>query len=551
MGIYLNPSSLNFQRCLNSEIYIDKSDLIKFTNSVIGTERGFVCVSRPRRFGKTMAADMLAAYYGNEEDTDYLFQGLSIRQDASYKKYLNRFHVIKVDMQSFLNKGGNVKGLISLLSQSLVRELKAAYPQEKTLPIFLSWKSSARLEYNFNENDLSEVFNYFLKRSGKQFVIIIDEWDCVMRRIHDWSEQKKYLDFLRDWLKNQPYVALAYMTGILPIKKYGEHSTLNMFKEYSMIDSAQISGCFGFLEDEVRMLCSKYNADFEQMREWYDGYHLVSESFGDKTEYSVYSPNSIVEAISRGKYEGYWNRTETYEALQKYIRLNMDGLQEAVTRMLSGDSIRIDTETFKNDMYEFHGRDEVLTLLVHLGYLTYDQEKRTVSIPNKEVSAEFVRSVNRTAEYAEVAASIQASKELLEALWNCDCKKVAEGVEKAHQSFPSIHYNNENALSCVIELAFYYAREYYTIVRELPTGKGLADICLIPKTNHTDKPAVIIELKWNQSAECAMEQIKRKDYPDILKAYHGNLLLCGINYEKDNLQQNKRHQCIIEKYVKE
>ncbi|KIR01162.1 N-acetylhexosamine 1-kinase [Lachnospiraceae bacterium TWA4] len=377
-------------------------------------------------------------------------------------------------------------------------------------------------------------------------MIILDEWDCVMRRISNWSEQKIYLDFLRDWLKDQPYVALAYMTGILPIKKYGEHSTLNMFYEYSMVNSAEISDCFGFTEEEVFKLCKDYGMDFEQAKEWYDGYHLISRYRGQRKEYSIYSPKSIVECMLRGEYDTYWNQTETYEALKEYIQMNKDGLKDAIVLMLSGESVKINTRHFQNDMNTFETKDDILTLLVHLGYLSYNKEEESVSIPNKEVEQEFISSIERIASYNTVNQTIQDSKDLLQALWNMDEETVEKGIEKAHREISILkYYNDENALSCTIQLAFYYAREYYQMIRELPTGKGYADICLIPRPRYKDKAAVIIELKWDKEVETAISQIKEKNYPDSLKDYKEHLLLCGITYDK----KDKKHLCRIEKWI--
>ncbi len=535
MGTYLNPSSINFKESINSEIYVDKSLLISFTNKKVQTSEKYLCVSRPRRFGKTMAADMLAAYYGSGENTDSLFVGLKIASEESYRKYLNCFDVIKLDMQSFLSKGKTVEGMIELLTEYLVDELIEAYPQ-------------ARLK---NSKDLSEVLNNVFAVSERQMVILIDEWDCVMRRSHTAAEQKIYLDFLRDFLKNQPYVALAYMTGILPIKKYGEHSTLNMFEEYSMIQSHRLVPYFGFTEEEVEKLCERYHMDFSEAKEWYDGYRFTNSSAGKTIQYSIYSPRSVVSAMQNECFDTYWTQTETYEALKEYIQKNYQGLKEAVTAMIAGNSVQVNTRSFQNDMNSLESKDDVLTLLVHLGYLSYDPVNKSVSIPNKEVEQEFMASIEGVGSYSEIARSVKESKALLEALWNRDEKTVAEGIEKAHQQFPAINYNNENALSCVIELAFYYAREYYTIIRELPAGKGYADVCFLPKKEHADKPAVIMELKWDKSAEAAIEQIKQRDYPDALKAYQGDLLLCGINYSKSVKESNKQHQCTIERFVKE
>lgn len=337
------------------------------------------------------------------------------------------------------------------------------------------------------------------------------------------------------------YVSLAYMTGILPVKKYGTHSALNMFSEYSMTDPGRLAEFFGFTEDEVKMLCRQYEMSFDEARVWYDGYELVSHGIKGDTHYSMYSPKSVVESMLRHKFSTYWNQTETYEALKVYIQMNMDGLKDAVVRMLAGESVEINTGTFTNDMTTFAGRDDVLTLLVHLGYLTFDSEHRTVSIPNKEVEQEYINAIS-TMDWSEVMRSVEASKKLLQALWDMDADAVAKGIDQAHDEISILQYNDENSLSCTINLAFYYVREYYTIIRELPTGKGFADICLIPRQLHVDKPAVVIELKRDKSAQGAIDQIKAKNYVKVLEDYKGNLLLVGINYDKD-----KKHTCHIEK----
>jgi len=251
----------------------------------------------------------------------------------------------------------------------------------------------------------------------------------------------------------------------------------------------------------------------------------------------------VVEAMLRHKFGTYWNQTETYEALKAYIMMDMDGLKTAIVEMLGGGSIRINTGTFANDMTNFSGRDDILTLLVHLGYLTYDSEQQTVSIPNKEVAQEYINAIS-TMDWGEVIRSVEASRKLLQALWDMDEEAVAKGIDQAHDEISILQYNDENSLSCTINLAFYFAKEYYTIIRELPTGKGFADICLIPRQLHADKPAVIIELKKDHSAEGAIHQIKQKNYIKALEEYKGNLLLVGINYDKD-----KKHTCKIEKVI--
>lgn len=529
MGIYLNPGSNAFQMALGSQIFIDKSRLIEEANRCAMTMQRFICVSRPRRFGKSMAADMLAAYYGRGEDTAGLFDKLAAGQSASYQKHLNRYDVIKVNMQEFLSTAESVEGMLKLLQGRLIADLRRSYPD---CP---------------DGNYLVFVMKDIYASTGCPFVILIDEWDCPFREYRqDKDAQKKYLDFLRVWLKDQDYVALAYMTGILPIKKYGSHSALNMFTEYSMTNSGAMAEYFGFTKEEVKGLCETYEMSFEETRAWYDGYRfLVHRKEGDE-ERSIYNPKSVVEAMLRHQFGPYWNQTETYEALKAYIQMDMDGLKSAVVEMLGGKAVRINVGTFSNDMTTLTTRDDVLTLLVHLGYLTYNSMDETVSIPNREVSREYLNAIS-TMDWTEVIRSIEDSHRLLEAMWNLDGNTVAEGVDRMHNEISVLQYNDENSLSCVINLAFYAAREYYTLIRELPTGKGFADICMLPRRMHADKPAAVIELKWNKSVSGALAQIEDRNYTEALRDYRGNLLLVGINYNR----KSKKHSCIIRKMEKE
>ena len=530
MGSYLNPGNLSFRGSLRSKIYVDKSELIARTNEALCTEQKYICVSRPRRFGKSMAANMLAAYYDRSENTEELFQNLAISKDKSYQENLNQYDVIKINMQEFLSMSKTMEEMLEMLKDYLVSDFKETYGE---------------VQFR-DEKNLIQVMKDVFAYTRCPFVILIDEWDCLFREYkQDKEAQKKYLDFLRAWLKDKDYVALAYMTGILPIKKYGSHSALNMFTEYSMTNPREMAEYFGFTEAEVKALCERFHRNFEETRAWYDGYELVTVDGQDRISYSMYSPKSVVDAMLSGVFDNYWNQTETYEALKAYIQLNFDGLKDAVIRMLAGERVQVNTGTFSNDMTNFQGKDDVLTLLIHLGYLSYHWPDKTVTIPNKEVSQEYINAIS-TMKWSEVTASVEASKILLEALWNLDEKAVAEGIDKAHREISILQYNNENALSCTINLAFYYAREYYTIVRELPTGKGFADVCFIPRKMHFDKPAVIMELKWDKSAKGAISQIKEKQYVDALKEYQGNLLLVGINYEKDT----KTHTCVIEQAYK-
>ncbi len=523
MGAYLNPGNRKFQISLNSKIYVDKSLLIQELNELIDTSQRFVCVSRPRRFGKSITIEMLAAYYAQEIDSFNQFKSLKIAETKTFEKYRNKYPVIQVNMQEFLSETNNVDEMLELLQKSIMWELKKEY---------------ANCNF-FDDTKLARSMQDIFSQTSQEFIILIDEWDCIFRIYKDNKyAQEKYLDFLRNWLKDRDYVALAYMTGILPIKKYGTHSALNMFTEYSMTNPKQFATYVGFTEDEVRKLCEQFSMNFYEAKEWYDGY-----IFSDSLE--VYSPKSVVEAMLSKHYDTYWNQTETYEALKMYIDMNFDGLKDSIIRMLAGESCEIDIQSFNNDMVSFDNQDNVLTLLVHLGYLGYRRDTKEVYIPNKEVAMEYITAIRSTS-WGTVIQAVKDSEKLLQSLWNLNESDVAKGVQKAHEENSILSYNDENALSCTINLAFYYAREYYFITRELPAGKGFADIVFLPKQNHLDKPAVIVELKYNKSALGAIEQIKMKQYTNVLKDYRGEILLVGINYDK----KSKEHECIIEQIQK-
>ena len=522
MGNYLNPGNKKFKRMIQSEIYVDKTELIRYTNSVIDTLQNNVCVSRPRRFGKSMAANMLTAYYSKKCDSKELFSRFKIAKDKDFEKYLNQYDTIFLNMQEFLSRCKNVEELIERVKRLVVREIKKEYPE---------------VDY-FDDTDLIESMQDVYSQEDKPFVVIIDEWDCIFREYKEDKEaQEKYLDFLRDLLKDRTCIYLSYITGILPIKKYGTHSALNMFDEFSMIDPGPLASYVGFTEKEVESLCEKYGMDIDEVKSWYDGY-----SFGGKE--SIYSPRSVVNSMRFKKLANYWNQTETFEALQLYIDMNFDNLKDDVLRMIAGESIPINTENFTNDMTTFRTEDDVLTLLIHLGYLTYDDKNKMVKIPNSEVRSEYVNAVAMS-DWGNVSQALKNSADTLNAIWEGREKQVADALAQAHFETSHIQYNDENALSYTISLALYAARNFYTIHRELAGGKGFADLVMIPKKQFQGKPALIIELKWDKSARGAIAQIKEKQYFQSLEQYKGNLLLVGINYNK----KTKEHECKIEKFV--
>ena len=523
MGRYLNQGNENFQKSVNSEIYIDKTGLIKYTNRVINTLQGYVCISRPRRFGKSMAANMLTAYYSRGCDSRELFNEFEISKSTDFEKYRNKYNTISLNMQEFLSRSNNIDELIDRVKKLVLRDIKKEYPE---------------VDY-FDDTDLIESIQDVYEEKKCPFIVIIDEWDCIFREFRqDKEAQEKYLDFLRDLLKDKACIHLAYLTGILPIKKYGTHSALNMFDEFSMLNPGPLASYVGFTEEEVKTLCIQYKMDIEEVKTWYDGYSFPSEP-------SIYSPRSVVNSMLFGKIENYWNQTETFEALQAYIDMNFEGLKDDVLSMIAGESVPVNTGSFTNDMTTFRTEDDVLTLLIHLGYLAYDSDNKTVKIPNNEVRNEYVNSVSAS-DWGEVSKALKESADILQAIWQGRTKQVAEGIRQAHFETSHIQYNDENALSYTISLALYAARNFYTVHRELAGGKGFADLVFIPRKKFQEKPALVVELKWDKMVEGAINQIKKKEYCQSLEEYKGNILLVGVNYNK----KTKVHECMIEEYEK-
>ncbi len=521
MGIYVNPGNKSFWEAVRSRIYVDKTNLIACTNQMINTDEKYVCVSRPRRFGKSMTLAMLAAYYSAGCDSAELFHGRKIEGHETFRKHLNQYDVIYLNMQRFLIRAKKTN-VTDYLENVVTAELYKVYGD--LLPE--------------QETSLVSVLEQLYDNGDKQFIFLIDEWDCVMRERQESEElQRQYLDFLRDLLKDQPYVALAYVTGILPVKKYGQHSALNMFREYSMTDQKDLEEYTGFTEDEVKALCAQYGMDFSETGSWYDGYMF-------KRFQHIYNPRSVVEAMRCQGFSNYWTSTETYEALKIYMDMDFDGLRSDIVQMLGGGRVKVSTRSFQNDMRNFKTKDDILTRLIHLGYLAYDAETQETFVPNKEIIEEFENAMS-VGGWTNVMNVLKASEQLLKDTLDLNADSVAKGLDRAHTEVASIlTYNDENSLSCAIGLAYYSARRDYRLIREFPTGKGFADVVFLPLP-HTAKPALVVELKYDKSADAAIRQIRDRQYTQALEGYTGEILLVGISYDKDN--PNKLHSCAIER----
>ena len=522
MGAYINLGNNGFRRIRNSE-YVDKSGLIAVVNNTLNSEFAFTCVSRCRRFGKSMAAKMLCAYYDKSCDSRSLFEDLEIAKDPSFEEHLNKYPVIYLDLTAFVSRIKDAS-IVEVIEDKIRSEIIETYPKVKD-----------RIKDDY---DLMDVLIQVNEKYGEQFIFIIDEWDAICREFKDNSRgMDRYVNWLRRMFKEVKafdVFAGVYMTGILPIKKYKTQSALNNFIEYSMVTPGKMASFFGFTKDEVRMLADKHGMDFDELVKWYDGYQIGPEL-------SMFNPNSVMQALSNSWCESYWAATATYDTVSDYIQMNYEGLKDDIINMLAGGRCGVDTKGFQNDMSIIRSKDDVLTVLIHLGYLSYDRYRRECYIPNHEVEEEMVNAVKAN-NWAHVAEALSKSKQLLQATLDGDEEAVAEGLKRVHSENTSIlSYNNENSLSCAINIAYYAAHNDYIFMRELPSGKGFADIVLIPRKN-VDSPAIVIELKYNQDADTAIDQIRRKEYPESVRAYTNNILLVGINYDK----KEKRHTCRIE-----
>ena len=524
MGIYINPGNENLKKALNSEIFIDKSLFISKISKFLNTEQRFICVSRPRRFGKTMIGNLMKAYFSKGCDSKEIFSNLKIANDPCFKENLNKFNVLSIDLGGFFSSSKNKNEVLLNLYNELLEDFRKEFPS-----------------IEFSEKDsVAKVIQRVYTETNTQFIIIIDEYDVLVREQIPEDIFKSYLELLNSLFKNDalnPAIALAYLTGILPIVRDKVQSKLNVFKESTMLEPFGLEEFFGFTKAEVKALCKQYKMKFKECEEWYDGYKIG--------KISVCNPNSLVEAMMRRDCANYWHATGSYEVVSDYIKLDYDGTKTAVLEMLSDREVPVKVVDFKNRLDEIKTKDNVLTYLIHLGYLNYDKKTKLCRIPNREIKEEWMSALQDADNFSKIAEMIRDSDKLLYLAQNGVAEEVAAALDKAHTEVTSaLNYNFESSLQAAIILAFYTARTKYTIIQELPAGYGFADIGFIP-INKKD-PAMIIELKCNHDADTAIKQIKNKNYPKAFENYLDNLLLIGVNYDKNT----KVHECVIEKYQK-
>ena len=527
MGIYINPGNQGFKELLDGD-YVDKTGLIACVNETIETKRRLSCISRPRRFGKSYAAQMLASYYCTGCDSSSLFDGYDISKDASYKEHMNKYNVLYLDITYFLSEIHERSELVDRIRCEVIGEIRAAFP-ECAAP----------------DTSLPNSLNQIVEKTGRKFIAIIDEWDSPIRDRKSTKDfQYEYLEFMRGLFKNSGLTnrvfAAAYMTGILPIKKDGSQSAISEFDEYTILVPEMFASHVGFTEKEVRKVCKKNGVSFEKMKEWYDGYTVYDD---DGNAFSIYNPNSVMKAARKGNFRSYWSQSSAANSLIDYMNLDYNGLGEAASDILGDKEIKVDISSFQNAPQDLTSKDDVLTLLVHFGYLNYNPKSEMVRIPNEEIRQEFARAVRKVT-HSDTIRKVQESDKLIQDTIKSDETAVAAQIQKIHNTeFTPLFYNREISLRSVIKLAYFAYGDNYLKFDELPSGKGFADVVYLPRMASM-YPVLVIELKWDETPEGAIAQINENNYAEKFEDFGGGIVLVGISYDK----KTKEHKCRITRY---
>ncbi len=526
MGRFINPGYEAFEMSRNFDCFVDKSMLLRELNKYVNGLKRMICVSRPRRFGKTIMAQALSAYYTRNCDSRAIFERLEFGKTENFDQYLNKFNVVKIDCNNFSSYVGKTgeNSYVNKINSEVVSEFKHEFPE-------IDFSNCPRI---------ADCIGRVHLETGVRFVVIMDEYDLEVRMAQAEPLHQEYLDFLVSLFKNDnlsPAIALAYITGILPIVKDKFQSKLNNFVQKTMLDSIGFERSFGFTEDEVKSLCDRFDIDYQECKRWYQGYEIEGVS--------IFNPEAIVQVKMSRKFKNHWSATGSYESVRTYIDMNLDGTKESIVKMLSGERIPVDVDFYDNTLDNFEAKDDVFTYLIHLGYLAYDEQTQMCHIPNREVRDEWVKAIKRNGDYANVMRFVNESENLLLATINGDENAVSASIKASHELVcNNLNFNNEGSYQSAIIMAYFYANCKFSIFKELTTGKGYADVVFVPYVPNL--PAIIVELKRNQSADTALTQIRNKEYFESLSHYHGNLLFVGINYD----ETTKEHECKIERFEK-
>ena len=539
MGIYVNPGNRMFRYDIDSDLYIDKSLMIAELNKQINTNCRFICMSRARRFGKTMMTNLMSAYYSKNCNSRELFENLELSKHEGWDKYLNNVNVIQIDLQGFYSDAEDKSQTIRILQRKVVDELRKQFP---TIEI----QNSASIA-----TAITDIHNEL----GESFVIIIDEYDVLIRdKSVPASLCNEYIELLNALFKSnttQKAISLAYLTGILPIYREIVQSKLNNFTEYTMLAPDQFAQYFGFTGKEVKKICREKNTDYEMCKLMYDGYvyekprELLEQPDDDgEPVIHIFNPRSVTEAARNGRYRNYWVATSALEAITFYIDSNIAGIQDDIKALLKGGKeINVDVLRYNNNVERFATKDEIFTYLIHLGYLAYDPTKGTCHIPNGEIKSAWLRIMSDAKGFEPIQRMLENGRNLIVATENGDAEVVAQALDDSHADISNpLSYNRESSLQSAILMAYFYARKDYLVFSELPTGYGFADVVLVPTV--PQKPVIIIELKRDVEPTTAIEQIKSRNYAHAFRYHPGReAVLVGITYDAES----KHHRCLIER----
>ena len=550
MGVYLNGTSAYnlFQEDFSLTYYVDKTEILnelvplielkKNTSEKNGEDRGkgpkYVAITRPRRFGKTVMANMIAAYFGRGVDSHEEFDTLKVSRYPWYRKHLNQHNVIRIVLNEMPRNCTSYVQYIDRIQALLIDDLTMAYPEARIRETDAVWDA------------LTKVHEYC---NGEKFIFVLDEWDYIYHQdFADDKDKANFTKFLSNLLKDKAYVELAYMTGILPIAKYSSGSELNMFFEYSMAGRVKYNEYFGFTDEEVDRLFDKYlevekepQVTREGLKLWYDGYQTAG---GEK----LYNPRSVVGALSDNQLGSYWTSSGPYDEIFYYIRANVDAVKDDVALMIADNPVPAKVQEYAATSMELKTRDEIFSAMVVYGFLNY--ENGYVSIPNKELMDQFAEVVQREPSMGNVYQLAKESGRMLAATKAGDTKTMTELMEYAHNTHsPMQAYSNEAELASIIRWVYLKALDFYRIEREDKAGVGYVDFIFYPYVKSDD--AIIIELKVNHTAEEAIRQIKDRQYALRFEGkfgekqeYTGRILAVGIAYHKDD--EKKRHECRVE-----
>ncbi len=536
MGIYLN--SINAYTLYKSETekpyFVDKSEMLKELFPLVETGNNHICITRPRRFGKTVMANMIDSFFSRAYDSKNIFRELHIAEDKNYGQYLNRYPVVHISFNDMPKKCASYEQYIERVERRLIRDLRIEYPE---------------VEIDGEEAVWDAFMELFAQRPSERFIFILDEWDFIFhQQFISEVEKESYLAFLRNLLKDRPYVKLAYMTGILPIAKYSSGSELNMFAEYTMVTERRFAGYFGFTEKEVDLLFEKYERESaglgevtrEGLKKWYDGYFT-------KAEERLYNPRSVVMALSNSNLGNYWTSAGPYDEIYYYIENNISAVRDDLAHMMSGTAVPAKIREYAATSQSLQTREEIFSAMVVYGFLSYNKGK--VSIPNKELMDKFADMLQKESSLGYIYRLAKESQRMLRATLDGDTKTMEEILERAHDAeIPLLSYNNEADLTAVVNLVYLSARDTYRVERESRAGRGYVDFIFYPETD-TSADGIILELKVDHEPEEAIMQIKEKRYAEAFGAgpgekqkFSGRILGVGIGYDK----KSKIHRCKVE-----